>query len=131
MITTISITLFTIFLSLSGIHIYWAFGGQWGNGAVIPTKDNHTKVMMPGLVPTLIVATGLLGFGLLILIESRLLNFNLPQWLSKYGLWVMAGILSSGQSGTFAMSVFSRNTDAQNLDKTIRNTIRHCVWPSE
>jgi hypothetical protein len=46
MTTTIALILFPIFLFLSSIHIYWGFGGQWGNGAVVPTKDDNTKVIL-------------------------------------------------------------------------------------
>lgn len=101
MTTIISILLFLIFLFLSTIHIYWGFGGQWGNGAVIPTKEDNTKVMMPGLLPTFIVAFGLLGFGLFILVKSRLIDFNLPMWLDKYGLWIIAGIFILRAIGEF------------------------------
>lgn len=104
MATIIAIILFMIFLFLSGIHVYWAFGGQWGNGAVIPTQDDHGKVMMPGIVPTLIVASGLLGFGLVVLLNVVVLDFKLPLWLDiihKYGLWVITGIFILRAIGEF------------------------------
>lgn len=86
MTTIIAIILFLIFLSLSSIHFYWGFGGRWGSGAVIPAKDDHVKVMMPGVVPTLIVAFGLLGFGFFILTQAGVLSLQLPQPLNMYGL---------------------------------------------
>lgn len=46
MITAIALFLILIFLFLSALHIYWAFGGQWGNSAVLPTRDDNIKVMI-------------------------------------------------------------------------------------
>jgi hypothetical protein len=104
MATTIAVILIVIFLFLSGIHIYWIFGGQWGNSAVIPTKDDNLKAIMPGVIPTLIVALGLLGFGLVVLLNVIRLDFKLPLWLyfvHKYGLWVIASIFVLRAIGEF------------------------------
>ena len=99
MTTIIAIILFLIFLS--SIHFYWGVGGRWGSEAVIPTKDDNVKVMMPGLLPTFIVAFGLSGFGLFILIKSELISLNLPLWLDNYGLWIIAGIFILRAIGEF------------------------------
>lgn len=104
MTTIIVIILITIFLFLSGLHIYWGFGGKWGNGAVIPTKNDNIKVMMPGIVPTFIVALGLLGFGLVVSMNVVELDFKLPVWLdvvNKYGLWLIASIFILRAIGEF------------------------------
>lgn len=101
MLILIAIILFLIFLFLSGLHVYWAFGGRWASQAVIPTKNDDTMVAMPGVWPTMIVAAGLLGFGLLVLIKCGLLNVILPQWLGLYGLWVVAGIFIFRAIGEF------------------------------
>ncbi|MBK8888179.1 MAG: DUF3995 domain-containing protein [Saprospiraceae bacterium] len=91
-----------IFLFISSIHFYWAFGGNWGSDGVLPTKDdNNTKVLNQSILPTLIVALGLLGFGLLILVMSGLITFDSPQWLSKYGLWIIASIFTLRAIGDF------------------------------
>lgn len=102
MTTIIAIILFLIFLFISSIHIYWAFGGNWGSDAVLPTKDdNNTKVLNPSILSTLIVAFGLLGFGLHILIISGLIAFDISQWLSNYGLWIIASIFTLRAIGDF------------------------------
>lgn len=101
MTTTISILLFLIFGFLSSIHFYWGFGGKWGSDAVIPTKDDHVKAMKPGAIPTFIVAFGLLGFGLFILINSEIIHFTLPTWLNRYGLWIIFGIFFIRSIGDF------------------------------
>ena len=86
------------------MHVYWAFGGQWASGAVIPTRDDNQLVMMPGIAPTLIVALGLLGFGFTALIQVMVFNSELPAWLvviRTYGLWVIAGIFLIRAIGDF------------------------------
>ena len=102
MTTVIAIILFLVFVFISSIHFYWSFGGKWGSDAVLPTKDdNNTKVLNPTILPTLIVAFGLLGFGLFILVMSGLIAFNTPQWLNKYGLWIIASIFTLRSIGDF------------------------------
>jgi len=102
MIIVISILLFLIFLFISSIHFYWAFGGQKGSDEVLPTKDdNTTKVLNPTTGSTLIVAFGLLGFGLFILSMSGLTTFSVPNWLTKYGLWTIGGVFTLRAIGDF------------------------------
>ena len=102
MTTLIAFLLFLIFLCISSIHFYWAAGGKWGSDAMLPTKaDNNVKVLNPGIVSTLIVAFGLLGFGFFILIVTKLVTFSLPQWLTTYGLWIIAGIFMLRAIGDF------------------------------
>ncbi|MBB6273949.1 hypothetical protein HDF26_004422 [Pedobacter cryoconitis] len=51
-----------VFLTLSFIHIYWAFGGQWGKELSVPTTGSGQKLFVPGVRATLFVAAGLLIF---------------------------------------------------------------------
>ena len=104
MITTIAIIEIGIFLFLSGIHFYWAFGGKWGTDAVFPTKDDQTPMAMPGIIPTLIVAFGFLVFAFIVLANVTNLNMEFPNWINillKYGLWVIAGIFLIRAIGEF------------------------------
>ncbi|TYR35825.1 DUF3995 domain-containing protein [Sphingobacterium phlebotomi] len=104
MTTAIAIILIIIFLLLSGLHMYWGVGGQWGNGAVIPTKDDNVKGTMPGAILTFIVALGLLSFGLVVFLNVVELNFKSSLWLDliqKYGLWIIAGIFIIRAIGEF------------------------------
>lgn len=104
MTIVIAIILIAIFLFLSGIHIYWGFGGQWGNTAVVPAKDNNVKVIMPGIIPTFIVALGLLCFGIVVFISITPLGFEFPIWLDiihKYGLWIITSIFILRAIGDF------------------------------
>lgn len=101
MTIVISVLLFLVFAFLSAIHFYWAFGGRWGSQAVFPAKDDNVKPKMPGALPTLIVAFGLLLIGLFILNQSGLLNFPVPLWLGNFGLRIIAGIFILRAIGDF------------------------------
>lgn len=104
MVITSAIALFIIFLFLSGIHVYWAFGGTWGSGAVLPTINDNVKVIMPGIVPTLIVAFGLLGFGLIAILNVVTFDLKFPTWFDtvlQYGIWIIAGIFMARAIGEF------------------------------
>jgi hypothetical protein len=104
MATIIAIILILIFLFLSGIHIYWGFGGKLLSDAVLPTKDDNVKVMMPGIIPTFIVALGLLGFAFVVFVKIVELDFKIPYWFDivhKYGLWVIAIIFILRAVGEF------------------------------
>ncbi len=93
--------LFIIMVFLSGIHIYWGFGGKWGSAATIPTKGNNVPLIKPGFFDCLVVAIGLLSFGFFILIKAGIVVFGLPGWLSDYGLWVISAIFLLRAIGEF------------------------------
>lgn len=102
MTTVIAIILFLIFLFISSIHFYWAFGGKWGSDSVLPTKDDsNTKVLNPTMLASLIVGFGLLGFGLFVLTASRIITLDLPYWIDLCGLWIIAGIFILRAIGDF------------------------------
>lgn len=100
---TISATILSIiFTFLSGLHIYWAFGGRWASDGVFPTKEDETEFPMPGIIPTLVVAFGLLFFAFIALMKIS--NLRLPffhEITDKYGLWVIAGIFLVRAIGEF------------------------------
>lgn len=99
--TILAVILFLIFLSLSLIHFYWGLGGAWGAQAVLPTASDGKKTMSPGMVECFVVAVGLLGFGLFVLIKAGVLFFALPAWMLAYGLWVIAVIFMLRAIGDF------------------------------
>jgi hypothetical protein len=101
MIISLTIVLSSIFLFLSGLHFYWAFGGAWGMGAVIPTKDAETPPKDPGIIATLIVAIGLLSIAIFIWIKALSLAIYLPSWLLMYGFWVLSGLFFVRAMGDF------------------------------
>ncbi len=97
----ISIILSFIFLLLSIIHAYWSLGGRKGKDIAIPTKNNNTKIFSPGILSTLIVALGLFGFAVFILIKIKFLNIPIPHLINKYGLWIIATIFFLRAIGNF------------------------------
>lgn len=101
MTTILALILFLVFLSLSMIHFYWGLGGAWGTEAVLPTRNDQKKAMSPGMVECFVVALGLLGFGLFVLIRAGVLFFALPAWMLAYGLWIIAFIFTLRAIGDF------------------------------
>lgn len=53
-----------IFVALSALHFYWAFGGKWALAGSIPTSNTGKPIFNPGRMGTLVVALGLLAFAL-------------------------------------------------------------------
>lgn len=110
----ISILLFLVFLFLSLIHFYWGFGGQWGNNAVVPTKDNEQPVFVPKTISTFIVAIGLLCFGTFYLIKAQLIEIKLPIFLEKYGFWILILIFALRSIGEFNyVGLFKKHKTSQ------------------
>ncbi|QSW89568.1 DUF3995 domain-containing protein [Flavobacterium endoglycinae] len=101
MATIIAVLLFLVFLFLSLLHFYWAFGGKWGTEGVYPTPDAQTPPRNPGIRSTLIVAFGLFGFSIFYLIKVNIIFIELPLWLEKYGLWILATIFMVRAIGDF------------------------------
>ena len=97
----IGIVLFLIFIFISAIHFYWGLGGKWGADAAIPSKENSERVINPKLPECFVVAFGLLGFGLFILVKSHVLSFKLPNWLLDYGTWALSLIFILRAIGDF------------------------------
>lgn len=101
MITVLSIILFVIFSSLGFIHIYWLLGGKWGLEKALPTKEAGQKAMEPPKIATVIVGIGLISFGLIYLIKTGLINFQIPNWIVTYGSWTIPCIFILRAIGDF------------------------------
>jgi hypothetical protein len=101
MTTILSIILLAIFTALGLIHFYWIFGGKWGLGKVIPTKENQTSTLSIPKFATLIVALVLLLFGLIYLLKSGLINVQIPNFVTKYGYWIIPSIFILRAIGDF------------------------------
>ena len=101
MITALSIILFVIFSSLGFIHFYWLLGGKWGLEQALPTKETGQKAMEPPKIATVIVGIGLISFGLIYLIKTGLINFQIPNWIITCGSWVIPCIFILRAIGDF------------------------------
>ena len=55
MIDVAGVTSAAVLVLLSAIHVYWAFGGELGTAAVVPTVDGKPR-LTPSTGATLIVA---------------------------------------------------------------------------
>jgi len=100
-ITILSTILCAIFTSLGFIHFYWLFGGKWGLEKVIPSKGSKARSLSIPKFATLIVAVGLLIFGLIYLVKSGFINIQIPNLLAKYGYWIIPSIFILRAVGDF------------------------------
>ncbi len=94
---------FTLLLIISLIHVYWAAGGRWGLAESLPER-NGAKAFQPGRFATLVVALifGCMAFFYLYKIGWLTpLNTIVPDWLTRYGLWLLAGIFLLRAIGDF------------------------------
>jgi Protein of unknown function (DUF3995) len=111
MFQTLLISINTIiFLFISGLHVYWAFGGKWGMHAVIPTKtESQEKAFQPGFFSTMVVATGLLLFALVMLSNLGLWDNYLNRKYIYYATIVIASIFLIRGIGDFKYAgIFKR-----------------------
>jgi hypothetical protein len=99
--TIIDLVLAIVFLSLAAIHVYWAFGGKGAAAATVPSNLNNKPIISPGPVDCMVVALGLLGFCVFVLIRSGILLIGLPGWLLNYGLWAIAALFLLRAMGEF------------------------------
>lgn len=91
------ITLSAIVLIISIFHFYWAIGGKFWFANTLPGN----KVLNPTKFDAVIVAVGLLAMSAFILIRIGFINFMLPLWMMKSGLWIIAGIFILRAIGDF------------------------------
>jgi hypothetical protein len=99
--TILSISLFAIFTTIGFIHFYWLFGGKWGINNALPTEENGGKAIEPSRIATAIVGIGLISFGLFYLVKSGLINFQVPNWATTYGSWIIPFIFILRAIGDF------------------------------
>ncbi|MGN7821389.1 DUF3995 domain-containing protein [Chitinophaga sp. 22536] len=77
----------TIFVIISAIHFYWAFGGRWGIGKVVPVNTAGEPMLNPGAAGTFVVAFGLLFFALVLTANTgvfdQLVNRTVVIWATR------------------------------------------------
>lgn len=103
-----------LLLAISGIHVYWAFGGRWGIDVAVPERPGEpgAKAFSPGPAPTLLVALGLALMAGLHLYKVGWLPVVLPAWLAQYGLLGIGIIFFLRVIGDFKyVGFFKRVTD--------------------
>jgi hypothetical protein len=95
--------------AVSGIHIYWTFGGRWGANAAVPSTGSG-PLFRPSIFATAVVAV-LAAIAAWFVIEwgggyKRLF----PQFLFSFGGWVLAAVFIVRAVGDFRwLGFFKRN----------------------
>ena len=80
-----NIALTLVFLGIAFVHIYWAFGGNWGKQAAVPTNSAGIPLFVPGFFSCFSVGTIFLFLS--ILINQKVFNF-IPDNISNLLLLV-------------------------------------------
>ena len=88
------------FAGLSGLHVYWASGGQRGVKAAIPELDG-APLFRPGIGVTLMVALLLAVAAMLMLGRAGIGPRILPSPLRSWGSWGVATALIVRAVGDF------------------------------
>jgi len=110
----LSILLSVIFFVLGIIHLNWVIGGKFGFAEALPTKESGERVLNPKKIDSGIVGIGLIAFGIFYLLKADLINFNQPDWILKYGSWIIPSIFILRAIGEFKYIGFF---------KKIKNTV--------
>ena len=117
LVSIFSLLLFTVFIVLSTLHFYWLLGGQWGLKQAIPTKSDSVAFRPPPMLATLVVAIVLLFFGMLYLIKSGFVIWQLPNWIEGYGYWLIPSIFIVRAIGDFKYVGFFKKVKATTFAK--------------
>ena len=99
--TILGLLLFMLFASISLLHFYWLFGGQFGLAHALPTDTAGNRVINPNKFETALVSITLLAFAIFYLIKIGFLPYNLPQVILNYGGWLLSLIFISRAIGDF------------------------------
>ncbi|WP_373512520.1 DUF3995 domain-containing protein [Persicitalea sp.] len=97
----LSIFLSVIFFTLGLLHLYWATGGQWGIASTLPTNASGYRILNPRKADSAVVGLGLISFGLFYLFKMGLIPNPLPDWLFRYGGWLIPAIFILRAVGDF------------------------------
>ncbi|MGI8580587.1 MAG: DUF3995 domain-containing protein [Chitinophagaceae bacterium] len=90
-----------IFIVLSILHFYWAFGGVLWYNDVLPTSSNGLHRMNPSTTATLIIAFGLLLLALITAGNQGLFDRYIKRKYFRYGTLIIAIIFFLRAIGDF------------------------------
>ncbi len=97
-----------VFLALSALHFYWAWGGRWGWHSTLPTKPDGQFLFTPSAGSTLVVAIGLLIFSLITFGNSGILDRWLDRAYIHYGTWIITIIFALRSIGDIKFIGFTK-----------------------
>jgi len=106
-----------ILTGLGCLHLYWAFGGQLGFAATLPTKVNGQKVLNPKMSHCLIAGFVFLLFGFLYLMQSGLVVFEGTASILRYAGWMIPTIFIARAVGDFKYVGFFKSIKETNFGK--------------
>jgi len=90
-----------IFILLSILHFYWAFGGKLWYDDVLPTSSNGLNKFNPSMTAGLIIAFGLLFLFLITIGNKGLFDRYIKRKYFRFGLLVIAMIFLIRAIGDF------------------------------
>lgn len=97
----LSILLVIIFFALGLIHFNWVISGEFGFDESLPTNEKGDRVLNPKKIDSAIVGIGLTTFGMFYLLKSGLIDYSLPDFIMKYGGWIIPIIFLLRAIGDF------------------------------
>ncbi|MFB6367715.1 DUF3995 domain-containing protein [Paenibacillus elgii] len=118
-----------LLISISGLHVYWAFGGTWGSSVAIPETKARQPAFVPGKAGTLAVAVLLVVASVLLLIEAGLVKALSGFFVVTLGCWVCAivfGLRAIGDFRYVGLTKRLRGTRFATLDSYLFTPL--CLW---
>jgi Protein of unknown function (DUF3995) len=102
-----------VFGGLAAVHVYWAFGGRRGHDGAIPVVEGK-PLFRPGRGATLVVAALLAIAGGLILARAGVVGSCAPTFVTRWGTWGVAAVLTLRAVGDFKyVGFFKRRVDTR------------------
>lgn len=114
MIRILGILLAVIFAILSFFHLYWAAGGRFGGGAVIPTGGGE-RLFNPSPFGTILVAAALFAAVLVVLGRLKIWGAFVPGWIFYSGTWVISALFLLRTIGDFRYIGFFKSITDTNF----------------
>jgi hypothetical protein len=105
----------TIFILLSALHFYWAFGGKIWYDEVLPTSSNGLHKFNPTIGSSLFVAAGLLFLALITAGNHGLFDKHLRRVYFRYGALIIAIIFLLRAIGDFKFIGFFKKVKWTNF----------------
>lgn len=83
---------------LGALHVFWAFGGKLGGGAVVPERDG-APLFRPSRAATLAVAGALFAGATLLLAQVGIAVLGVPPLLVRVACWTLAFVFAARAVG--------------------------------
>lgn len=113
----LSFLLSLILFGLGVIHFSWAIGYKSGFSASIPTKQNGERLFNPKKMDCAFVGIGMTAFGIFYFLASGLIGHNLPEWIVKYGSWIIPIVFLLRAIGEFKYVGFFKRVKGTDFSK--------------